>query len=75
MNQGCLLQLDANSPCVGSISFYFKCFAYYIFLHIRAGSGGCFMGVSELKDTTYFRDLMKSRLLLLDSDDPINSLP
>ena len=51
------------------------------------------MGVSELKDTTYFfRDfgeihhgidflwsiflyLMKSRLLLLDSEDPINSLP
>ena len=39
---------------------------------IRAGSGGCFMGVSELRDTTH---LMESRLLLLDSDDPIDSLP
>ncbi len=28
-----------------------------ILWQIRAGSGGCFMGVSELKDTTYlFRD-------------------
>ncbi len=32
---------------------------------IRAGSGGCFMGVSELKVT-----IMK----LLNSDGPINSL-
>ncbi len=34
------------------------------------------MDALELKDTTHFlRDLMKSRLLLPDSDDPINSLP
>ncbi len=37
------------------------------------------MDALELKDTTHFLrdfgDLMKSRLLLLDSDDPINSLP
>ncbi len=34
------------------------------------------MDALELKDTTHFlRDLKESRLLLLDSEDPINSLP
>ncbi len=37
--------------------------------------GVWFMNILELKDTTdILKDLMESRLILLDSDDPINSL-